>query len=833
MKKYILILLFLFISTPQINATEYNWYFSQSAGSDSGEGTELSPWQTMSKLQTQLNSTDTDDTVNVYLKKGDTWTFGDSSPLIYFHSVDGTTKLSAYGSGALPILDGQVDFTDPPSGRAWYDHVIWIDKASCVVEYIEIKNMFGGAIYLEGESSGTTIQYCNFNNWGWGCITQEIGSTLSNITVQYCTIHTGEQLWMYPTQLAAAGYNTVQDDCSADEYTYGCKHGGAIIMNMGNHDPSNVYQHNLIYNIYGEGININRGTAQYNIIYDTRSSGILLTTGEGDFDGGSVIGRYNLIFNTTDTTYTSGSYDNGIAIQDENTLGDNTTYDGSAYGNIVISRESGIRIYDNQATADNKMGPAKVYNNTLIDNKYNLTIGPVVGYSDIDVHNNASILYDRTSGTHGADWGDGFPGAAVSVTYNLYWTSGGSPTVIDAFDDYCVKDDPLLDGETKGSPVNWDGLTSYADLSFSDLLYAAESPLIDAGTSITDGEATMLSNGTNWDSPPGMYVITNEINVDGWDIGAISMPSGNITLTNAAPSGTIPYTGTVNLGISSNVACTVKRGAAGVDPGSYGACTATLTTTGGLSHSETVSTASNTSYTYYLYAQDGYGNEGSAVISFTTEEAKTATPTTNITLTSGGNATMTLGGGNITLTMTTTEQPSDDTYVTAYVSANNDDGYYTGSAWYSVATGSYLRLGLDTTHRSGYFRFDVDVPDNATISSAYLTLTCSNSEGSDFVCDIYGENANDAASIDNAEDWTAQVADLTTATVNWDIGSSTSGTAYTSPDLKTIVQEIVDDENGSNHIQLFLIDTASTGVFRPWAYEHLTSYAKLVITFSE
>ncbi len=164
--------------------------------------------------------------------------------------------------------------------------------------------------------------------------------------------------------------------------------------------------------------------------------------------------------------------------------------------------------------------------------------------------------------------------------------------------------------------------------------------------------------------------------------------------------------------------------------------------------------------------------------------------------------------------------------ITAYGAANNDDGYYTGSTWYSVATGSYLRLGLDSTHRSGHFRFLVNIPDNAIIDTAYLYLTCGNAQADGAIFTVSAENTLDAGQIGDATAYLAQVADLTTANVSWDLPATVLGTTY-SIAIPTVVQEVVDDENGSNHLQIFLVDTASTVPFRPYCYEHLTPASEM------
>ena len=92
-----------------------------------------------------------------------------------------------------------------------------------------------------------------------------------------------------------------------------------------------------------------------------------------------------------------------------------------------------------------------------------------------------------------------------------------------------------------------------------------------------------------------------------------------------------------------------------------------------------------------------------------------------------------------------------------------------------------------------YFRFqNVVVPQGATIDSAYIKLNWEGGEDVNFL--IAAVDVND---FDVPTDNTYAAHDTeTTATVSWNIpleGSQDSGKYYkTSPDIKTIIQEIVD-----------------------------------------
>ena len=92
-----------------------------------------------------------------------------------------------------------------------------------------------------------------------------------------------------------------------------------------------------------------------------------------------------------------------------------------------------------------------------------------------------------------------------------------------------------------------------------------------------------------------------------------------------------------------------------------------------------------------------------------------------------------------------------------------------------------------------FFRFqNVAVPQGATIDSAYIKLDWEGGEEVDFLV-----AAVDVDDFDRPTDNTYAAHDTeTTATVSWNIpseGSQDSGLYFkTSPDIKTVIQEIVD-----------------------------------------
>jgi len=136
----------------------------------------------------------------------------------------------------------------------------------------------------------------------------------------------------------------------------------------------------------------------------------------------------------------------------------------------------------------------------------------------------------------------------------------------------------------------------------------------------------------------------------------------------------------------------------------------------------------------------------------------------------------------------------------------------------------------------------VMIPRGTTISEAHLTLRAFESRDEDVVRSrISAEDVDDAAIFaDDGDAFDTRWAARTTARVDWDsIGSWVAGTDYDSPDIKTVIQEIVDRPgwNSGQDMVIFWEDfdgrsDLDLNVRRVcYSYEGSTTYApKLVIT---
>jgi hypothetical protein len=152
---------------------------------------------------------------------------------------------------------------------------------------------------------------------------------------------------------------------------------------------------------------------------------------------------------------------------------------------------------------------------------------------------------------------------------------------------------------------------------------------------------------------------------------------------------------------------------------------------------------------------------------------------------------------------------------TRRVQANGDDGskYVPDSEW----NGDYMRMGTDVI---AAFRFtSVTVPKGSVITSSYLKAVT--------YFNIYTTPNLKIAGID--EDNTATMTSdptgrtKTTAQIDWDIsGDPAEDTVLTSPDIKTIVQEIIDRASwASGNAMGFIISNDGGSEFdTEWFYDY-------------
>ena len=122
------------------------------------------------------------------------------------------------------------------------------------------------------------------------------------------------------------------------------------------------------------------------------------------------------------------------------------------------------------------------------------------------------------------------------------------------------------------------------------------------------------------------------------------------------------------------------------------------------------------------------------------------------------------------------------------------------SGFYS-ATANYTRYGNTggTQRSSGFYFTNVTIPQGATITNAYVTTTAyQDASGTTCTIKIGAMPDDNYNGFSNTAGDRPHDAVLTTATVSWSPDAQTDGNTYNTPDIKTVIQEIVDREGWSS-----------------------------------
>ncbi len=145
------------------------------------------------------------------------------------------------------------------------------------------------------------------------------------------------------------------------------------------------------------------------------------------------------------------------------------------------------------------------------------------------------------------------------------------------------------------------------------------------------------------------------------------------------------------------------------------------------------------------------------------------------------------------------------TDINVRVAAGNDDGYVDNSTLWNTISNIFHGRYYAGTATGAFYRFlGVTIPAGSTISNAYITYTPDSSQSTNTVSiRYYGEQSTNASQITSVADYNNRI--VTTAYVDWNpVSAWVSGVAINSPDLSTIIQELVDDYGGlsSANIQI-------------------------------
>ncbi len=170
---------------------------------------------------------------------------------------------------------------------------------------------------------------------------------------------------------------------------------------------------------------------------------------------------------------------------------------------------------------------------------------------------------------------------------------------------------------------------------------------------------------------------------------------------------------------------------------------------------------------------------------------------------------------------------------------DNVDYYYTNSLVRAESEGVWGNPSDDSRSDTGWRFQNITIPQGATIGSAKITWTSSRNSSGTVVGSIQAEDADNPATFTaggagGVSDFNTRLANLTTASVSYSQGAVSADTTYDTPDIKDIVQEIVDRgswASGNSMVFFLLMGATSDGVVRFWrGYSNGSAYPVLEIT---
>ncbi len=170
----------------------------------------------------------------------------------------------------------------------------------------------------------------------------------------------------------------------------------------------------------------------------------------------------------------------------------------------------------------------------------------------------------------------------------------------------------------------------------------------------------------------------------------------------------------------------------------------------------------------------------------------------------------------------------------------------TNDGWASVGTPAYdnndskMHCGFNPTGwdlNSWMLFTNVAVPKGATIKSAFLRLYAGGDRGSTVNTQIYGNKIANAVAPTDLTEYSALA--LTTAFTTWDGVSAQypigAGQPILSPDISSVVQEIVDQTgwNKNNALQIIWKNNGSDQYYSIWQYDgSAAKAATLIVEYS-
>ena len=182
----------------------------------------------------------------------------------------------------------------------------------------------------------------------------------------------------------------------------------------------------------------------------------------------------------------------------------------------------------------------------------------------------------------------------------------------------------------------------------------------------------------------------------------------------------------------------------------------------------------------------------------------------------------------------TTPPTSEETTITKIVTASSDDAEEnTNNGAMDYDSDDLEMTNLDGVKQTVGIRFrDIGIPQGATVTNAYIEFVADESQSVTTNLSLY------AQAIDNAPTFTSNNYNIssrakTSVSTAWSgIPAWYSGSVYTSPNISSVIQEVINRPGWASGNALAIIITG-TGHRTPKAYDTSTSKApKLVITYS-
>jgi hypothetical protein len=166
------------------------------------------------------------------------------------------------------------------------------------------------------------------------------------------------------------------------------------------------------------------------------------------------------------------------------------------------------------------------------------------------------------------------------------------------------------------------------------------------------------------------------------------------------------------------------------------------------------------------------------------------------------------------------------------IQTGNDDGYKVGSGSWQ-GTSNIIETGRDTNDIITALRFTgVTISSGSTISNATITIRFNSGLNNSQTLKVYGIDEDNTETF--SSDPTAR--SQTTANVSWSVtGGESSGTDVVSPNISSVIQEIIDRGGWSsgNAIGLFINNNGSEYAHDWISYEGSIDYCALLsITYT-